>query len=168
LKNFILYVLICFIFTACLGNDVNTYLGYGKSGLIKSYNSEKIRLRHIDVINALRFERALGQLSFSKELNASANTHALDISNQKRAWNFGSDYSSPQDRAEISGFTGIIVGENVSETFEGEFEVLQVWLKNNLSSKVILDPMATHIGLGWFQEENGTIWWVQLIGLKSK
>jgi hypothetical protein len=29
-----------------------------------------------------------------------------------------------------------------------------------------MDPLATHIGLGWFQEENGTIWWVQDIGQK--
>ena len=56
------------------------------------------------------------------------------------------------------------MGENISETFEGEFSVLQVWLKNSLSSKIILDPRATHIGLGWFQEENGTLWWVQDIG----
>ena len=61
-----------------------------------------------------------------------------------------------------------MLGENVSETFEGEFEVLQVWLKNSLSSQVILDPEATHIGLGWFQEQDGTIWWVQDIGRKSQ
>ena len=34
----------------------------------------------------------------------------------------------------MSGFVGIITGENVSETYEGEFLVLQVWLKNSLSS----------------------------------
>jgi uncharacterized protein YkwD len=134
--------------------------------MIKSYNSAKVRLRHLDAVNALRYERSLESLSFSKELNASASTHAIDISNQKRAWNFGSDHSSPQERAELSGFKGIVRGENISETFEGEFEVLQVWLKNNLSSQIILDPEATHIGLGWFQEENGTIWWVQDIGQK--
>ena len=163
-----LTVLIAFLFilVSCVASNPNAYLGYSKSGMIKTFDPLKIRSRHLEVVNAIRYEQGLQELFYSKPLNASARTHAIDISNQKRAWNFGSDNSSPQDRAEISGFLGVIRGENVSETFEGEFEVLQVWLKNKLSSKIILDPKATHIGLGWFQEDNGTIWWVQEIGQK--
>ena len=129
-----------------------------------SYDSSKIRLRHLDIVNALRQEQDLITLTYSSQLNASADTHAIDISNQKRAWNFGSDASSPQERAEVSGFTGIVRGENVSETYEGEFEVLQVWLKNSLALRVILDNEANKIGLGWHQDLNGTIWWVQVLG----
>ena len=164
LRLFVIFICICVSLISCVGNKPGSYLGYSKSGLIESFNSSKIRLRHLEVVNAFRYEQGVQALSFSNALNASASTHAIDISNQKRAWNFGSDSSSPQERAEISGFNGILTGENVSETFEGEFEVLKVWLKNNLSSDIILDPYATHIGLGWFQEENGTIWWVQDIG----
>ena len=164
--HYVFALFICLILTSCVGSNSNIYLGYSKSGTIESYNSTKLRLRHLDAVNALRHEHALGALAFSKELNASSRTHAIDISNQKRAWNFGSDYSSPQERAELSGFNGVVRGENVSETFEGEFEVLRVWLKNDLPSKIILDPKATHIGFGWFQEDNGTIWWVQQIGQK--
>ena len=78
-----------------------------------------------------------------------------------------SDGSSPQKRAEVSGFNGVITGENVSETYEGEFLVLQVWLKNSLSRSVLLNKEATHLGLGWFQQENGKIWWVQVLGLQK-
>ena len=164
MQKFFIFIFISSALISCIGSNVNSYLGYNKSGPIKSYDSTKIRLRHLDLVNAVRHDRNIIGLSYSKELNASASTHALDISNQKRAWNFGSDHSSPQERAEISGFVGMIMGENISETFEGEFSVLQVWLKNSLSSEIILDPRATHIGLGWFQEENGTLWWVQDIG----
>ena len=164
MQKFLILIFSCSILISCVGSKSNPYLGYSKSGMIESYDAIKLRLRHLDAVNALRHERDLAVLSFSKELNASATTHAIDISNQKRAWNFGSDYSSPQERAELAGFVGIIRGENVSETFEGEFEVLRVWLNNDLSSKVILEPNATHIGFGWFQEDNGTIWWVQKIG----
>ncbi len=164
MHKFLIPIYTCLILVACVGVNSDTYLGYSKSGLIKTYDSSKIRMRHLDVVNAIRHERALQEVSFSPELNASASTHAIDISNQKRAWNFGSDHSSPQDRAELLGFNGIIKGENVSETFEGELQVLKVWLNNELSSEIILDANATHIGLGWFQEENGTIWWVQEIG----
>ena len=166
MQKFWIFIFSCFILISCVGSKANSYLGYNTSGMIKSFDSTKIRLRHLDAVNALRHERNLAELSFSNELNASATTHAMDISNQKRAWNFGSDFSSPQERAELAGFTGNITGENVSETFEGEFAVLRVWLKNSLSAKVILEPKATHIGFGWFQEDNGTIWWVQKFGQK--
>ena len=164
MQKFLILIFSCFILISCVGSKANSYLGFNTSGMIKSFDSSKIRLRHLDAVNAVRHERDLAELSFSNELNASATTHAMDISNQKRAWNFGSDYSSPQERAELSGFVGVVRGENVSETFAGEFEVLQVWLNNNLASKIMLDPKATHIGLGWFQEPSGTIWWVQEIG----
>ena len=166
MQKFLILIFSCSILISCVGSKSNPYLGYSKSGMIESYDAIKLRLRHLDAVNALRNERDLADLSFSNELNASAITHAMDISNQKRAWNFGSDYSSPQERAELAGFIGIVTGENVSETFEGEFEILRVWLKNSLSAKVILEPKATHIGLGWFQEESGTIWWVQKFGQK--
>ena len=152
------------ILVSCVSSNANSYLGYRKSGPISSYDSAKIRLRHLDIVNALRQESGLKTLTYASELNASADTHAIDISNQKRAWNFGSDSSSPQERAEVSSFSGIVIGENVSETFEGEFEVLQVWLRNSLSSEVIMDKDANQIGMGWHQDENGTIWWVQVLG----
>jgi uncharacterized protein YkwD len=166
LPKIILSIILSLFISACIVSKGSTYLGYSKSGLISTYDSNKIRLRQIDTINALRMEKGLSTLSFSRELNASAETHAVDIANQQRAWNFGSDYSSPQERSEVAGFYGVLRGENVSETFEGEFEVLKVWLKNALSREILMDPLATHIGLGWFQEENGTIWWVQDIGQK--
>ena len=164
LKTFLIINLLWLAVTSCVSNNSDSYLGYVKSGLIETYDSTKIRLRHLDTVNALRQERGLMMLTYSSKLNASANTHAIDISNQKRAWNFGSDASSPQERAEVSGFLGIIRGENVSETYGGEFEVLQVWLKNELSSKIILDDGSNQLGLGWYQDPNGTIWWVQVLG----
>ena len=166
MQKFLILIFSCFILISCVGSKANPYLGYTKSGMIHLYDGTKLRLRHLEAVNALRHERDLAELSFSSELNASATTHAMDISNQKRAWNFGSDFSSPQERAELAGFTGNVTGENVSETFEGEFAVLRVWLKNSLSANVILEPKATHIGFGWFQEDNGTIWWVQKFGQK--
>ncbi len=146
----------------------DVYLGFSSSGTLSSYNSNQLRLRHLDIVNALREEKGLSVLKMSTQLNASSTTHARDIFSQKRAWNFGSDNSSPQARAKVSGFNGVIVGENVSETFEGEFDVLQVWLDYPMALAVILSPAATHLGLGWYQEENGKTWWVQDIGKQTQ
>ena len=158
------FILLCI---GCVSNNKEIYIGNKDSGRINSFDSIEIRKRHLDYLNALRQERGLTNLQISNSLNSSAATHARDIFKQQRAWNFGSDGSSPQKRAEISGFKGVVTGENVSETYEGEFLVLQVWVKNSFSRSVLLNKEATHLGLGWYQQDNGKIWWVQVLGLQK-
>jgi len=160
---FALFILLSLII-GCATNKEGVYESYQKSGKIEYYNSTEIRQRHVDALNALRLEKGLKEVTISHSLNSSAATHARDIYIQQRAWNFGSDGSSPQERAEVAGFIGVVIGENVSETFEGEFLLLQVWLENSFPRSIIFDRNASHIGLGWFQEENGKIWWVQVLG----
>ena len=166
-QRYILITSLILFSTGCVSTNYEIYLGNKDSGKIDNFDSLEIRKRHLDYLNALRQERGLTNLQISDSLNSSAATHARDIFKQQRAWNFGSDGSSPQKRAEVSGFKGVITGENVSETYEGEFLVLQVWLKNSLSRSVLLNKEATHLGLGWFQQENGKIWWVQVLGLQK-
>lgn len=149
---------------ACTEVTTSTYEGNALSGNISNYSSGGIRLRHLDAINALRAERSAPPLQLSAELNAAADTHARDMSAQQRAWNFGSDRTSPQERATRAGFNGVVRGENVAETFKSELLVLQTWLDNPASRATILDPEATHIGYGWYQESNGKLWWVEVLG----
>ena len=158
------FILLCI---GCVSNNDEIYIGNKDSGRIENFDSVEIRKRHLDYLNAIRQERGLTNLQISNSLNSSAATHARDIFKQQRAWNFGSDGSSPQKRAEISGFKGVVTGENVSETYEGEFLVLQVWVKNSFSRSVLLNKEATHLGLGWYQQDNGKIWWVQVLGLQK-
>ena len=158
------FILLCI---GCVSNNKEIYIGNKDSGRIENFDSVVIRKRHLDYLNAIRQERGLTNLQISNSLNSSAATHARDIFKQQRAWNFGSDGSSPQKRAEISGFKGVVTGENVSETYEGEFLVLQVWVKNSFSRSVLLNKEATHLGLGWYQQDNGKIWWVQVLGLQK-
>ena len=158
------FILLCI---GCVSNNKEIYIGNKDSGRIENFDSVEIRKRHLDYLNAIRQERGLTNLQISNSLNSSAATHARDIFKQQRAWNFGSDGSSPQKRAEVSGFKGVVTGENVSETYEGEFLVLQVWVKNSFSRSVLLNKEATHLGLGWYQQDDGKIWWVQVLGLQK-
>ena len=166
-KRYIFVTSFILLFIGCVSNNEEIYIGNKDSGRIESFDSVEIRKRHLDYLNAIRQERGLTNLQISNSLNSSAATHARDIFKQQRAWNFGSDGSSPQKRAEISGFKGVVTGENVSETYEGEFLVLQVWVKNSFSRSVLLNKEATHLGLGWYQQDNGKIWWVQVLGLQK-
>ena len=166
-KRYIFVTLFILLCIGCVSNNKEIYIGNKDSGRIENFDSVEIRKRHLDYLNAIRQERGLTNLQTSNSLNSSAATHARDLFKQQRAWNFGSDGSSPQKRAEISGFKGVVTGENVSETYEGEFLVLQVWVKNSFSRSVLLNKEATHLGLGWYQQDNGKIWWVQILGLQK-
>ena len=88
-------------------------------------DANPIRLRHLDAVNAVRAEAGLAPVQLSAELNAAAETHARDMSVQKRAWHFGSDLTSPRERAFRAGYRGEIVGENLSEGSDSDLTVLQ-------------------------------------------
>ena len=83
---------------------------------------------------------------------------------QNRPWHFGSDGSTPVQRVARAGYTGRMLGENISETFESDIETLAAWMQDDLTRSVIMDPEARYMGISWFQEPNGKIWWTQIFG----
>jgi uncharacterized protein YkwD len=123
-----------------------------------------VSFRLLDSVNTLRGARSLAPLSFDARLNAAAATHARDMSVQNRPWHFGSDGSSPYVRAQRSGYTGRLVGELISETYETELETLSTWMANPDTRAIIMDPSARFLGFAWFQETNGKIWWTLMTG----
>lgn len=137
------------------------------SNRIDPRDAHAIRLNQMDLVNTVRAEQGLSPVTLSPQLTAAAETHARDMAAQLRAWNFGSDRSSPQTRAERAGFVGLITGENVSETFMGPVEMFQTWYADPRARDAMLNPAATHMSLGWYQEENGKLWFVQLIGAQT-
>ncbi len=147
------------------GNSETTaYLGYSESGPINNFDMTQIQARQVEFLNAARIENGLTPLALSPQLTASALTHARDIAAQQRAWNYGSDKSTPQTRANRAGFSGVVTGENVSETYRGELQVIQSWLADPMSRAVILDPNANSVGISYYQERSGKVWWVHDFG----
>jgi uncharacterized protein YkwD len=138
--------------------------GGGTSGGISPGDANAIRLRHVDAVNAARAQAGAQPVRLSAELNAAAETHARDMSVQGRAWHFGSDLTSPRERAARAGYIAEISGENLAEGNDSDLVVLQSWLDFADTRAVILDPSARGIGLGWFQDASGKLWWVQLLG----
>jgi len=132
--------------------------------LIRESEADNIRLTQLDLVNAVRAEAGVPPVTLSAELTAAAETHARDIAVQLRAWNFGSDRSAPQDRAERAGFNGIVTGEDVAETTLDNVGIFQVWVRDPRSRQAMTNPSATHMGLGWYQEPSGKLWWVMDIG----
>ena len=131
---------------------------------IRPGDVSEIQFRHLDTVNAFRQASGLTELQLSAELNAAAKTHALDISRQNRPWHFGSDGSSPIQRVQRTGYVGLMLSENLSETFENDSETLEAWMRDPFTRAGILNPNARNVGFSWHQESNGKIWWVQVIG----
>jgi uncharacterized protein YkwD len=127
-------------------------------------DANEIQFRMLDSVNALRQAAGVPQVALDPQLRAAAATHARDMSVQNRPWHFGSDGSSPIDRVTRVGYTGRLIGENISETYESELETLAAWMEMPETRAVILDPRANQMGFDWYQEGNGKIWWTLVMG----
>ena len=123
-----------------------------------------VQFRMLDGINSLREASGAAPLQLSSELIAASATHARDMSVQNRPWHFGSDGSSPLDRAARVGYRGRLIGELISETYETELETLAAWMQQPTQREVILDRRARQMGISWYQESSGKIWWTMNIG----
>lgn len=127
-------------------------------------NADKVQFRMLDSVNALRQASGNSAVQLNAKLNAAAATHSRDMSVQNRPWHFGSDGSSPLDRVARTGYTGTMLGETISETYESEVETLSAWMEDPNTRAVIMDPKAVNMGFSWLQEPNGKIWWTLVVG----
>jgi uncharacterized protein YkwD len=131
---------------------------------MRAQSTAQIQFRMLDAVNVLRSSQSFNSLQLNAQLNASAATHSRDMSVQNRPWHFGSDGSSPLDRARRLNYSGEFLGEVISETFENELDTLSAWMGNKNTRDVILDPNALELGFSWYQEPSGKIWWTLVIG----
>lgn len=134
---------------------------------IKASDEAKIEYRMLDSVNALRSAAGAPPVDLNANLNAAAATHSRDMQVQNRPWHFGSDGSSPIDRVARAGYSGLMLGENISETYETELETLSAWMEQPDTREIILDKRATDMGFAWYQESNGKIWWTLLLGARA-
>ena len=131
---------------------------------IESSETAHIQFRVLDSVNALRSASGAQPIALSPELNAAAATHSRDMSVQNRPWHFGSDGSSPLDRVARTGYPGMMLGENISETYETELETLSAWMEQPDTRDVVLDPNARNLGFAYYQDSTGKIWWTMVTG----
>jgi len=157
------------VLAGCVATPPNSE--YGASGTtnkkayrIRGGDTAKIQFRMLDSVNALRQASGSAPVTLNPQLNAAAATHSRDMSVQNRPWHFGSDGSSPIDRVQRAGYTGQLLGEAISETYETELETLAAWMEEPGTRGVIMEPRAVSLGFSWFQESNGKIWWTLVMG----
>ncbi|MBB3994107.1 uncharacterized protein YkwD [Sulfitobacter undariae] len=131
---------------------------------ISQREAQQLPFRMLDSVNALRGASSLTPLALDAQLTAAAATHSRDMQVQNRPWHFGSDGSSPVERASRAGFSGTLLGEVISETYETELETLSAWMAKPDTRRIIMDTEGRRMGFSWFQEDNGKIWWTLMVG----
>ena len=146
--------------SACSGAPIGDYGAYR----LTAADRGRVQFRTLDAVNALRSARGTDPMALEASLTAAAATHSRDMAAQNRPWHFGSDGSSPPQRAARAGYRGAFRGEAISESFETEIETLAAWMEAPGSRSVILDPAAREMGLAWYQERNGKLWWTLVTG----
>lgn len=123
-----------------------------------------MQARMLESVNSLRAAAGVPPLTLNAQLSNAAAIHSRDMAQQQRPWHFGSDGSSPLDRARRAGYTGQVRGQNISETYETELETLAAWTAQIDTRDVLLDPTAREMGFSFYQEPNGKIWWTLVTG----
>ena len=136
----------------------------GGSYRISRSDAGTIQFRMLDSVNALRSSAGVTPLALDAKLNAAAATHSRDMSVQNRPWHFGSDGSSPIDRIQRVGYTGGLVGEVISETYETELETLAAWMEQPDTRRILMAPDGRQMGFSWYQENGGKIWLTLFVG----
>ncbi len=131
---------------------------------ISSSDARAIPHRVLDAVNAVRAENDLPEVQLSNRLIAAARTHSRDMSVQFRLWHFGSDGSSPLDRAAAAGYDGQVLGENIAESFENDLDTVAAWMQRPENRKLMLHADARHMGIGWYQDRKGRTWWTMVVG----
>lgn len=131
---------------------------------ISAAEASRIETRALETVNALRQAAGVAPLAADRALTNSAAAHSRDMARQSRPWHFGSDGSSPLDRARRAGYAGQFLGEAISETYETELETIGAWMEQPDTRAILLDPAARDLGFSFYQESNGKIWWTLVTG----
>jgi uncharacterized protein YkwD len=156
---------LCFAALAILFAVASCSSETGGTPQISDAEANDILIRQLDAVNAVREGEGMAPLRYSAELNAAAATQARDMSVQGRAWHFGSDLTSPRERAFRAGYQAELVGENIAEGTDTDLAVLRSWLDFKDTRDIIMNPAGRGFGFAWYQEPaTGKIWWVQLVG----
>ncbi|NHF73687.1 divisome-associated lipoprotein DalA [Paracoccus xiamenensis] len=169
MKQFIILTLAALALTACAPRNPGAELGPDGQPIPVAYTinaaeAAAIPDRVLGQINTLRAGSGAVPLRLDPGLAAAAAAHSRDMAAQNRAWHFGSDGSSPLDRARRAGYAGQLVGENISESYENDVATLQAWMQARDTRDVIMDPSATALGVAWYQEPSRKIWWTLVTG----
>lgn len=107
-----------------------------------------------------------GPLTWNDTLAEVALGHSRAMANQNFFSHRGRDGYTPADRAELGGYNGRVIGENLAAGLDQPQEVLNGWLNSPSHCSTLMDPRFSELGAGYAIDPNSDagIYWTGLFG----
>lgn len=109
---------------------------------------------------------AAAPLTWNAELGSAAEVHSRAMANDNFFAHQGRDGSTPGDRAELAGYTGAEVGENIAAALDTPGAVVQGWLASPGHCANLMNPQYRELGAAYASDpqSDAGIYWTALFG----
>lgn len=121
---------------------------------VLSYEEEVVRL-----VNAIRRENGLGELTLNWELSRVARYKSQDMVDKRYFSHTSPTYGSPFQMMKSFGLSYRYAGENIAYGYPTPQAVVNGWMNSEGHRKNILNPNFTQIGVGYVSQGN---YWTQM------
>ena len=105
-------------------------------------------------------------LAWNRELATAAEEHSRAMANGNFFAHQGRDGLTPGDRAELAGYSGTKVGENIAAALDTTAKVVEGWLASSGHCANIMNPEFSELGAAYANDpqSDAGIYWTALFG----
>jgi uncharacterized protein YkwD len=115
-------------------------------------------------VNAFRAENGLRPLVLDARLSRAAAMQSEAQAGRSWIGHYGSDGSTPKDRAERAGYHAKIASENVASGQKSFSDVLRFWKESSGHRSNLLRPNVTAAGVAMAKNKSGRAYWTLVVG----
>ena len=128
--------------------------------IIAAYAPDAEELKFLDLLNAYRAGRGLGQLALQDQLGAAAERHALDMAEKNYVRHRLSNGDSPMKNIQRAGYRAFTHwGEIIAGGFETADEVLFAWQTSRSHNQMMLNGRMEEVGIGRAYNAAASLGW---------
>jgi uncharacterized protein YkwD len=102
---------------------------------------------------------AVQELTWNQQLESAAQFHAKDMHDRNYFDHISPEGTSPIQRAQTAGYSGLYVGENIGRGYTTVQEVVAAWKKSEAHCRAMMDSLYKEMGVALYEE-----YWVQELG----
>ncbi|WP_278422121.1 CAP domain-containing protein, partial [Stutzerimonas kunmingensis] len=109
---------------------------------------------------------AAGPLSWNETLGSTAEAHSRAMANGNFFSHLSEDGRTPGDRAELAGYAGRQVGENIAAALPTARKVLDGWLASPGHCANLMNPQFSELGAAYAvdPQSDAAIYWTAMFG----
>ena len=115
-------------------------------------------------INAFRAENGLKPLALDARLTQAAAMQSEAQAGRSRIGHYGSDGSTPMQRAERAGYQAKIASENVASGQKSFTDALRFWKQSSGHRSNLLRPNVSEVGVAMAKNKSGRAYWTLVLG----